>query len=80
MNLGSTTRWYHRVPYVLLLLFFVLGPLGLPLLWKSPDFKLSIKIALTVLTLLFTVWLLWKVWVTGAKVVEQFQSYAAIAR
>jgi len=30
------------------LLFFVLGPFGLPLLWKSPRFSRGLKIALTV--------------------------------
>jgi len=31
-----------------LLLFFVLGPFGLPLLWKSPAFSRGMKIALAV--------------------------------
>jgi hypothetical protein len=41
-------RWYYRPWSVVLLLFFVLGPFGLPLLWKSPRFSRGLKIALTV--------------------------------
>jgi hypothetical protein len=77
MNLGSTTRWYYRIPYVLLLLFCVLGPFGLPLLWKSPDFKRPAKVALTLITLVFTGWLVWRLWVASAKIIEQFGLYAA---
>ena len=50
-------RWYHNVWLVLVMLFFVLGPLGLPLLWKSPHFARWAKIALTILTLVYTCWL-----------------------
>ncbi len=51
------SRWYHGVWFVLLMLFVVLGPFGLPWLWKSPRFARAIKIALTILVLLYTVWI-----------------------
>jgi len=41
-------NWYYRPWSVVFLLFFVLGPFGLPLLWKSPGFSRGRKIALTV--------------------------------
>ena len=41
-------KWYHRPSSVVFLLFFVLGPFGLPLLWKSPAFSRGMKIALAV--------------------------------
>ena len=47
---------------VLLLLFVVLGPLALGVLWKSPRFSRAWKVALTALTLgqfVLVVWLLW---------------------
>ena len=53
-----SSRWYHSVGFVLLMLFVVLGPLGLPLLWKSRRFSRTAKIALTVVVVAFTVWLL----------------------
>jgi len=40
-------KWYLTVPGVLALLFFVLGPLALPLLYKSPKFSPIAKILLT---------------------------------
>ena len=42
-------QWYYRPVWVLLLLFVVLGPFGLPYLWKSPRFSRGMKVALTVL-------------------------------
>ncbi len=47
--------WYHRPWWVLLMLFVVLGPLGLPLLWKSPSFSRWSKIALTVAVVAYTI-------------------------
>ena len=48
------TAWYHRPWAVLLLLFLVLGPLGLPLLWRSPSFSRGWKIVLTVVMIVYT--------------------------
>jgi hypothetical protein len=42
------TRWYHRPFWVVVMLFVVVGPFGLPLLWKSPSFSRNAKIVLTV--------------------------------
>ena len=42
------TRWYHRPVWVVVMLFVVVGPFGLPLLWKSPSFSRTAKIVLTV--------------------------------
>ena len=41
-------RWYHRPFWVVVMLFVVIGPFGLPLLWKSPQFSRPMKIVLTV--------------------------------
>ena len=46
--------WSLRPFWVLVLLFFVLGPLGLPYLWKSPRFSQSIKVVLTVAVVAYT--------------------------
>ncbi len=51
-------RWYYRSWWVLLMLFVVLGPFGLPLLWKSPCFSRWSKIALTVAVAAYTILLL----------------------
>ena len=48
-------RWYYRSWWVLLVLFVVLGPFGLPLLWKSPSFSRWSKIALTVAVAAYTI-------------------------
>jgi hypothetical protein len=52
------TAWYYRPWGVLVLLFLVLGPLGLPLLWRSPSFSRAGKIVLTVVMVVYTALLL----------------------
>ena len=47
-------KWYHNVWVVLFMLFFVLGPFGLPLVWKNPSFSRWIKIALTLAMVVYT--------------------------
>ena len=51
-------KWYFRPIPVVLLLFFVLGPLGLPLLYRSPKFSKTLKIILTIVVIAYTVYLI----------------------
>jgi hypothetical protein len=51
-------KWYLRPITVVLLLFFVLGPFGLPLLYKSPQFSKTLKIILTVAVIIYTSYLI----------------------
>ena len=48
------SRWYHGIWFVLIMLFLVLGPFGLPLLWRSPRFNRPAKITLTVILAVYT--------------------------
>ena len=52
------SRWFYSVWSVLLALFVVLGPFGLPLLWRSPRFSRVAKVLLTALTAVYTLVLL----------------------
>ncbi|MBI3008703.1 MAG: hypothetical protein HYY56_04220 [Candidatus Omnitrophica bacterium] len=47
-------KWYLKPVSVVILLFFVLGPLALPLLYKSPKFNKTFKIILTIIVILYT--------------------------
>lgn len=51
-------KWYLRPIGVVLLLFFVLGPFGLPLLYKSPAFSKTVKIVLSIAVILYTFYLI----------------------
>lgn len=51
-------KWYLRPIGVVLSLFFVLGPFGLPLLYKSPKFSKASKVMLTIVILLYTSYLI----------------------
>ena len=48
------SKWYYNVWFVLLMLFFVLGPFGLPLVWKHPRFSRRVKVTLTLVMVLYT--------------------------
>ena len=52
------TPWYFRGWFVILMAFVVLGPLAIPLLWKSPEFSKRAKIILTVVIIIYTLILL----------------------
>ena len=55
---GEKVKWYLRPVSVILLLFIVLGPLGLPLLYRSPKFSKTLKIVLTVVVIIYTSYLI----------------------
>jgi len=67
----SPPSWYYRPWAVLVLLFLVLGPLGLPLLWKSPSFTRGWKIFLTVAMAVYTALLVESVVVAVRVAMEQ---------
>lgn len=49
-------KWYYNTWVVLLTLTpFVLGPFGLFLLWKSPNFSKNAKVVLTLVTITWAV-------------------------
>ena len=50
----QAAKWYYNVWFVLLMLFFVVGPFGLPLVWKNPRFPRWLKITLTLAMIAYT--------------------------
>ena len=48
-------KWHQNIWIVLVLLFFVLGPFGLPLVWKNPRFSRTVKAALSLAMVVYTV-------------------------
>jgi predicted nucleic acid-binding Zn ribbon protein len=51
----TRAKWYYNVWFVLAMLLFVLGPLGLPLVWKNPHFGRWVKVVLTIAMVAYTV-------------------------
>lgn len=51
---GPRPAWYYRPWVVLVFLFLVLGPFGLPLVYRSPGFNKAAKILLTLLMIPYT--------------------------
>ena len=71
----SAPKWYHNIWVVLIMLFFVLGPFGLPLVWKNPRFSRSVKIALTLTMVLYTIVLIEMVIRMGRAVMGEVQQF-----
>lgn len=67
----ASPAWYYRPWAVVGLLFLVLGPLGLPLLWKSPSFSRTWKIVLTVAMVVYSVLLVESMVVAYRMALEQ---------
>lgn len=49
------SRWHQNIWLVLLLLFFVVGPFGLPLVWNNPRLSRPVKTVLTGVMVVYTV-------------------------
>lgn len=67
----DTVRWYHRPIGIALLTIFVLGPLALPLVWRSPALGPRGRWIGTGLIVGFTMLLVWQVWEAVALVLRQ---------
>jgi hypothetical protein len=59
------------------MLFFVLGPLGLPLVWKSPRFARGAKVALTLIMVVYTILLVELTLRTFRAVTEEINRFNA---
>ena len=62
--------WYLRPVPVIVLLFFVLGPFALPLLYKSPKFSKSLKIVLSIIVIVYTFYLTLAVYLLGRELYD----------
>jgi hypothetical protein len=58
------SNWAESRGFVLVMLFVVLGPLALPMLWRSRNFSMAWKIILTVTMIAVTVFIIFMIWYT----------------
>jgi hypothetical protein len=73
-------RWYFRPTSVVLLLFFVLGPFALPLLYKSPKFSKRLKIILTIVVIIYTSYLIFATLEIGRELYRRMEELQDILR
>ncbi len=71
---GKST-WVESRAIVLVMLFVVLGPLALPLLWRSREFSLPWKIVLTVVMVALTALILYLMWYIIYKSLEPLRDF-----
>ena len=48
-------KWYLR-PVMVLVAILAVGPLAIPLVWLSPAFKKWVKIIITIVLVMLTIW------------------------
>jgi len=48
-------KWYLKPVWVMIAILAI-GPFAIPLVWMSPSFKRWLKVAITALLILFTIW------------------------
>ncbi|MBI4395087.1 MAG: hypothetical protein HY583_02705 [Candidatus Omnitrophica bacterium] len=77
LSIPSTQKWYLRWWSVILWLA-ILGPFGLPFLWKSKDFNLFLKWFLTLAIIVVTVVCVWGSWKVVQVTIEQFRASGLI--
>ncbi len=73
-------KWYFRPINVILILFIVLGPFGLPLLYKSPKFSKALKIILTILIIAYTVYLIRASLEIGTEIYKRIEELQSISK
>lgn len=66
--------WYHRPVAIALLAVFVLGPLALPLVWRTPALGPRGRWIASVLIVAYTVLLCWEAWVAVKMTLAELQS------
>ena len=80
---GETLRaepvaWYYSPAVVLVALFVVLGPLALPLLWKSPRFTVGAKVGVTVAVCAYTAAFCWAIARVGSVLLTHYRELSEI--
>ena len=72
-QLAGTAKLSESPWVILPLLFLILGPFALPLLWRSHRFTLVWKYVLTILMFAVTAALLWSMWFTVQQALAPLQ-------
>lgn len=67
---GGRPKWSETRGGILVSLFALLGPLALPMLWRSRQFSRPWKIVLTALVVAITVVVVWLLWYVIHKALE----------
>jgi hypothetical protein len=78
MPKDEKVKWYLRPVSVVLSLFFVLGPFGLPLLYKSPRFSRTSKIILTIAVVIYTFYLIFISLEVARELYERMEEFQEI--
>lgn len=71
-------RWYFKPLWIIVLTVTIMGPLTLPLVWKSPEMSRRTKTVLTVFISLFTLFLCWSGYEATVRALELYRDVLEI--
>ena len=66
-------KWYFSTSSVVVSLL-CLGPVGLPLVWSNPRYKLVTKLAITIIVIVVTIFLVYLIKEENSKLMEQINA------
>jgi hypothetical protein len=70
---GAFLAWQYRPLWIFVLAFTALGPLALPLVWRTPRFDRATKWMVTVVLVVITVYVGWQLLITVREVGRLFE-------
>ncbi len=79
-SFGSGPGWWESPWVVLPMLFLILGPLGLPLLWGSRRFNLVWKVVLTLLVIGETVFVVQRLYLVVTQSLDAVEKTLSVVR
>lgn len=80
MENNDEMKWYLKWWVVLAMIFLVLGPFGLPFLYKSSEFNKFMKILLTILVIIYTGYLFVVTWKSGEAAYQRIMELMQILK
>ena len=72
---GLRSGWSESPAIVLTSLFFLLGPIALPMLWRSRRFSIVWKVTLTVIVVVATVVMCWLIWYLSMELLRPLREF-----
>lgn len=69
---SKSEKWYYSTTAVVISILLV-GPLALPVVWKSPRFKILTKIIITIIVIILTILLIEEIVYIYSKIFDQLK-------
>ena len=72
-RIRSKSKWYYSTVAIVVGII-TLGPLALPLVWKKPEYSVTVKVIITIVVIVITIWLCYAVQRMYDQVMQQIDA------